>query len=249
MGDLNQNKTTGGGSPSSNRPINLLPRLLFAAVFVLSFLKSIGVNIVDILAPNLSAFVGDKNNSVNQIFVKFGWGWTVTVTLTNALVLQVVSGRIQWKWLLGLFVQLLMSTAVWWILTSLFEVIEGLTVSCSNPNITDVVECRQHNFTWEGFDISGHTFLLMFSILVLVQELPDVSEYPSVDCHFWRVSLISLTSFFICALIALWIVMLLVTSLYYHVFWHKIVGALFAWSGWLFVYSLAERLCFYTDLN
>jgi hypothetical protein len=247
-------KRTKAGESSFTIVLSALPKMkkqmmiLFAVVFM-SAMKSMGLNIIiDILTPGLSETVRDKNNIINQIFVRFGWGCTVTITLINASV-QFVAGSIQWKRLLGRFVRLLLATVVWWISTSLFEVIESWTMSCSSPNITDMAECQQQEFTWEGFDISGHTFLLMFSILVLCEELSDVSEYTNRDCYFWQVSIISILSFFVFALKVIWGIMLIVTSLFYHVFWHKIVGALFALSGWFLVYSLSERLSLYTGLN
>lgn len=112
---------------------------------------------------------------------------------------------------------------------------------------------------WKSFDISGHTFLLIYCTMCITEELKvfrgwgDLKEllsrsddYPSglspgelqmakslyerYDKNV-RILFVALT-----VLVLIWDFMLLVTQLFYHKFAHKLIGALMAIGCWLATY-------------
>ncbi|XP_062518624.1 acyl-coenzyme A diphosphatase FITM2-like [Corticium candelabrum] len=223
------------------------PIFLFAIVIFFSLFRSLGVNIIDaVSSPEVSEFLGNKKNILNRIIVTGGWAWTLAFVSINAFVMVILSRQGRWRQLVDAFVRLFVATAVWWILTSLFEYIEFLTGSCSDESVGEVIACKRGGLQWIGFDISGHTFLLMFCVLVVRMEQLNHFHSLSLGCQLWQVFLVSIMSYLSFVLLVVYTFMLVVTSSYFHVFWHKAFGAMFAWLGWLFVYLLANRLRYLT---
>lgn len=161
----------------------------------------------------------DKRNPLNQWFVKIGWFWT------NALVAPLLFLTIKADDRESVFkalIRIFLSSLLWWTSTSLFQFIDTAT----------------------GFDISGHTFLLIFSNLIISSELklvnslkssnakkqsqPDGDGFVSEDAEH-RLFIVK-GSLFI--LSALWDFMLLQTALFYHTLIQKLIAAIWAVASW-----------------
>ncbi len=119
-------------------------------------------------------------------------------------------------------------------------------------------ECLSNGNKWtHGFDTSGHTFLLIFSNLILIEEcavmigwepfghqlfeerhrferLQTVHEQWELYTKYslpLRVIFIAIT-----ILTLIWDFMLLQTSMFYHTMFQKLVAALWAFFAWFFTY-------------
>lgn len=115
-------------------------------------------------------YFANPNNAINQWLVKLGWFWTCSVVggfmyLTTA---TYSCGKI--SVVRNSFIRLAIATAVWFSLTSLFEMIEYKTGLCDMTKYRRRDSCLAHGHYWKGFDISGHCFLLIFSNLVIIEE-------------------------------------------------------------------------------
>jgi hypothetical protein len=159
----------------------------------------------------------------------------------------------------------------WYILTHLsfigiFHQVYLKTGECrgSSTRALGFWECKKAGGRWDGFDISGHCFLLIHASLMLIEEMRvrklfpkafdgKVSREPpknekgssATDKTFKNGTSLKaiegiLLSFMVFLLI-LWYVMLVATSLYFHSWMEKFVGVVFGMAFWMGTYVVAYK--------
>lgn len=159
-----------------------------------------------------------KTNILNQWFVKLGWFWTSVLTLP--LMFATIKTHDKETVSRAIF-RLILSTLLWYTSVNFFQYVDTAT----------------------GFDISGHTFLMMFSNLIIASEL-ELSRKMSADNKKTdskikpkaggtnleeQIPMIQ-TLLFVLSLI--WDFMLLQTALYYHTIVQKAIAAVWAIASW-----------------
>ena len=156
----------------------------------------------------------DKRNILNMWFVKIGWFWTSTLMLP--LVFASIKTDNKQNVSLAIF-RVILSTLLWYLSVNLFQFIDDMT----------------------GFDISGHTFLLTFSNLLItsemrhsekLDELVNVKTDTAISAHHIRLPLMLLSS--------LWDFMLLQTALFYHTILQKSIALVWAIGSWYLVHTI-----------
>lgn len=184
----------------------------------------------------------NKSNILNQWFVKLGWFWTII----SLIPLQFSSLQDHDKEGLSRSIfKVVLSSILWYISVNIFQFIDDKT----------------------GFDISGHTFLLIFSNLILCHELYVAKERKvsalqnnqvkqaktSNDSKSTSIStclpilanipLIANKSFFEVAnyqvifISALWDFMLIQTALFYHTLIQKVIALVWAVASWYLLHN------------
>lgn len=153
----------------------------------------------------------DKGNILNQMFVKLGWFWTLAL-LAPLMLAPVKSSDKQA--VSQEILKLATSTVIWYTSVNLFQYVDDVT----------------------GYDISGHTFLLIFSNLLIASELRNSRDRfeKSVEID----SKARLLQLFPLVLSLLWDFMLLQTALYYHTIVQKAVAAIWAFGAWFIMQRL-----------
>lgn len=162
----------------------------------------------------------DKRNVLNQWFVKNGWGWT-SLAITPLIFKNIEAG--DKEAVSRTIFRLIISTFLWYVSVNLFQYIDTTT----------------------GFDISGHTFLLMFSNLMITSEL-KLSNVTLKHSQFstktniiqGQDSGVMLIKIFVSTLSFLWDFMLLQTALYYHTILQKAIAAVWAIGSWYILHQL-----------
>ena len=102
--------------------------------------------------------------------------------------------------------------------------------------------CYKAGFTWTGFDVSGHCFLLTFSNLFILEEVARESKDVAVksegagDRKREVEEVLSLDLALLCLLMLVWDVMLVCTSLYFHSTLEKVLGWVCGLGAWYFLY-------------
>uniref|UniRef100_A0A6G1SP81 Fat storage-inducing transmembrane protein 2 n=1 Tax=Aceria tosichella TaxID=561515 RepID=A0A6G1SP81_9ACAR len=152
----------------------------------------------------------DKRNILNQWFVKLGWFWTTALMLPLMFANIRIDDRLSVSKAVFRFI---LSTILWYFSTNFFQLIDDLI----------------------AFDISGHTFILVYSNLLIASELRLSDEQKSGD----SMQHVRLTSLL---LTALWDFMLIQTALYYHTVLQKTIAAFWAIGSWYLLHVL-----FYED--
>ena len=177
---------------------------------------------------------GMRNPVSPQIGSKFNYviksqGWLITVF--SYLLLQRNKN-------IASIVQGLLYTTNWYVFTRLFNLTHYLTKSCIQDGISiqsSKAECIKAGLEWyDGFDISGHTFLLTFAIMLLHSSLRQSEGAFSFSLVFGRL--------FSCVYIVFCIFMLSITALYYHTLPQKVVAALCSVSSFWFLKINIQKL-------
>ncbi|KAJ9598677.1 hypothetical protein L9F63_010626 [Diploptera punctata] len=85
------------------------------------------------------------------------------------------------------------ATVAWFLWTNIFIFIDEITGECSpspNGNLSQYQDlrnkypirklCLKNKFYWHGFDISGHSFLLIYSCLILMEEANAIIGWKNI---------------------------------------------------------------------
>ncbi|KAI1722668.1 inositol phospholipid synthesis and fat-storage-inducing TM domain-containing protein [Ditylenchus destructor] len=216
----------------------------FCAIVLLSYIAAI-------LPPSKSSYFVQKHNILNQYGTKLGWFWTSILLIpfmwwTSSLHYESMS-----KAFCALS-RYAIATFLWYFCTGIFMHVEQQTSGCS-----DSYECNGSDQCCTGkratgFDISGHTFLLLYSILIINEEvssfrnwpkaprttpmhIPNVGEYNAYKkttkyIRYLFVGLFCLHLF--------WDLQLVITVLFYHELLHKVFAAAIAVLCWASTYRL-----------
>lgn len=156
----------------------------------------------------------NKGNILNLWFVKLGWFWTCVLLLPYMFAGIRVDDRKNVT--LAIF-RVSLSTLLWYISVNFFQFIDDST----------------------GFDISGHTFLLIYSSLLLTSEI-ELGEKLTENIQSQSDGVVSTQSLKLSIIIvrSLWEFMLLQTTLYYHTFLQKIIALVWSVCSWYLVHKL-----------
>ncbi|KAK3518972.1 hypothetical protein QTP70_016205 [Hemibagrus guttatus] len=211
-----------------------LPLFFFAVSLVGSLLKDLDV------VPN--SYFSSRRNLLNVYFVKVSWGWNLVllipfIYLSNSQnsSLIVVSKRLA---------SLLVATAIWYSCTEIFFYIENVTGACYESDDMQTIlegfgtkmECKNAGNNWYGFDISGHSFILSYSTLLIVEEMVPML-YLVQDCQN-RPKILDALYLALTAITFIWVWMFACTSVYFHNLIQKILGTGFGVLGWYVTYKV-----------
>jgi len=194
-------------------------------------------------------FFANIKNPLNQYFVKYAWGWTL-FPLSTLLLLYSLSrqGTMLNPKSVPIWCRLFICTTVWYSFAQvLFPYVEEATGVCEVSKLTTRRECRKEGFSWRGFDISGHCFLLTWNNLVIIEETKLVllglgkskKKHPMLDVPIASIHIL------LCMLMLLWELMMFCTSLYFHTTMEKVLGTVCAIIPWLFLYRVVPTILKY----
>ncbi|XP_026730465.1 FIT family protein CG10671 [Trichoplusia ni] len=152
---------------------NLKIAIYLGALFLLSI-------VADVLTFPKTYFAR-SDNVFNQYFVKIGWFWTLFMTIPYVSITSYITccGR---RSLIatGHLSRLLVATAFWYLWTTVFNVIETNYGRCNNKIYDNKIACLQNSHFWNGFDLSGHCFILIYSSLVMIEEAKAINGWERI---------------------------------------------------------------------
>lgn len=128
------------------------------------------ISLIGDTMPVPKSYFSRSDNFLNQCFVKFGWGWTLSVTIPFLLLTSYTTCCGKRDRVLKHLVRLGVATASWFFWTKLFEYIENNYGKCSVKGDYSKKECLALGQYWYSFHISGHAFILVYSSLILIEE-------------------------------------------------------------------------------
>ncbi|KAJ8713506.1 hypothetical protein PYW07_013876 [Mythimna separata] len=152
---------------------NLKIAVYLGALFLLSI-------VADVLTFPKTYF-SRSDNVFNQYFVKIGWFWTLFMTVPYVLLTSYTTccGKRRTVAIAHLS-RLIVATGFWYMWTSVFNSIETSYGRCNNKQYESKILCLQKGHFWNGFDISGHCFILIYSSLVLIEEAKAINGWEKI---------------------------------------------------------------------
>ena len=123
------------------------------------------------------SYFSDKRNVFNQYFVKLGWGWTLTLVATYVALSSWVYCSGRWLAVRRHLMRLIVATVQWYVCVTAFRQIENAMGMCTDSKHNDRNECLKNGKGWLGFDISGHVFLLIHSLLTISEEVKTFKDW------------------------------------------------------------------------
>ncbi|QLQ80936.1 hypothetical protein HG537_0E02910 [Torulaspora globosa] len=141
------------------------------------------------------------------------------------------------------------------VLMVIFCFIDGIFIltggSCLRAaNTYSAEKCRASGGQWVGgFDISGHFCFLVNISMILWLELSQYWKYVEQEAVMVPNSrLIKASLIMTVSVLAIWIAMLMITSIYYHTVLEKVLGCLMGYTCVIVMYWLIPRSSFCNKL-
>lgn len=131
------------------------------------------VSLIADYIPMPRSYFSRSDNALNQWFVKWGWGWLLVVTVPWITLTAHTLACGRRPLLIKHLCRMVVATFAWAAWIRLFHYIEtnhGRCLQTKDATLQTKANCLQAGKFWSGFDISGHTFILIYSNLILAEE-------------------------------------------------------------------------------
>lgn len=263
------------------------------AIFTIIIFGGILADFAPVVCRALMPIRTSKDSILNQYFVKIGWFWTILLTcpfigMTSAVMsgfmtkdeaisrsrnpdpVRVKTPADRLKTVVShLFsrnmCRMIINTIVWYYTIYFFVSIERTYGSCTGTTTSSPEVCVKSGGRWNGFDISGHTFLLLFSTLLMLEEISVMVGWEPFGHHlnaqnqqfvkslkigssrqfllFDKFALaIRINFILITILTVIWQFMLIQTILFYHTMIQKAIAGIWATLCWTLLYKFFYRI-------
>ncbi|CAI2305995.1 unnamed protein product [Caenorhabditis sp. 36 PRJEB53466] len=196
-------------------------------------------------------YLVQKHSILNQYGVKMGWFWTLVIVGPFIWFSSRAHNRRDRDQPIVDICRLGVATALWYISVQLFHRVHAATSSCDKGRRLTRAQCSEKEGVWTpGYDISGHCFLMLYSILIMTEEAVAFRNYQQVTDAVHQMdgdreqhdSFTRLIQYFFVGMLVLhgfWFKQLIISVLYYHLFIEEIMGALVAVGCWFVTYRIA----------
>lgn len=139
------------------------------------------ISLIGDFTPFPKTYFARSDNFFNVFFVKMGWAWTLAVCVPYAVLTSRVlcCGNTE-RLLKQHLLRIVIATTFWFVWTKSFNLIESMYGRCNVRNFNSKSACLKAGHFWNGFDISGHAFILIYSSLVLIEEARSINGWDSI---------------------------------------------------------------------
>lgn len=142
------------------------------------------ISLIGDFAPFPRTYFARSDNVFNVYFVKLGWAWTLAVCVPYLVMTsRVLSAGDTNRMLIHHVPRIAIATAVWFVYTKSFNYIENVYGRCNVRGLDTKPACLKGGHFWNGFDISGHIFILMYSSLMLIEEARPIVGWEHIKEH------------------------------------------------------------------
>lgn len=153
--------------------VNLKVALYLGSLFLVSLIGD--------FVPFPRSYFSRSDNLFNVYFVKIGWFWTLLFSVPYLALSSytICCGDIK-RLYRNHFPRIAIATMFWYGWTKFFNVIETTFGRCSTRGFETKSTCLKAGHLWQGFDISGHAFILIYSSLVLIEEARPIVNWEAI---------------------------------------------------------------------
>lgn len=181
-------------------------------------------------------YFSQTNNVLNQVFAKRAWMWNLML-LVPFICITSWEKPDRKKLVIVQFSRLVAATVCWYICTNTFDLILTWFGHCDEEDLPRKVCIRSGNI-WEGYDISGHCFILIYSSLILSSEA-QLFKAKNFQNQTYKIKTYLFMA--VALLQTLWDLSLVCTSIYFHTVSEKVFGASFAVASWFLTYEYVTK--------
>ncbi|VDN51405.1 unnamed protein product [Dracunculus medinensis] len=194
----------------------------------------------------LKSVLFEKDYFLNKYGVKLGWFWTCSF-ICPFLYYATLVHKQNCKNIALHLSRIMISTSLWYFCTNGFVAVEHMSAYCYGAKTSSRSDCASCGGKWvPGFDISGHCFLLIYSILIICEEvgkfLPRFELFKMVSLAFRSLPFFvvkkKMATEKMAASYEIADFELMVSVIYYHRISHKVLGTLVAIFCWFITYRL-----------
>uniref|UniRef100_A0A1B6CYR3 FIT family protein n=1 Tax=Clastoptera arizonana TaxID=38151 RepID=A0A1B6CYR3_9HEMI len=154
---------------------NLKVCIYLLSLFIISLLA-------DVL-PFPKTYFSHKDNIFNQYFVKMAWGWTLLLSVPFVMLTSTTYCCGNKDRIVKHMIRLAVATISWFLWVKFFSFVEGIIGRCNAKGdlLKTKSTCAEKGYHWQGFDISGHAFILIYSTLVLIEEARAIIGWEGIN--------------------------------------------------------------------
>lgn len=139
------------------------------------------VSLICDFAPIPKSYMSRSDNIFNSYFVKYAWGWNLVFLIPfAALTTYVYCCGNKDKIIKTHAPRILIATCAWYFWTNFFNFIESSFGKCNAKSLSSKQACLKAGYFWNGLDISGHSFILIYGSLVLIEECRCIMNWESI---------------------------------------------------------------------
>ena len=155
---------------------NLKVALYLGSLFLISLIGD--------FIPYPRTYFARSDNLFNVYFVKLGWFWTLLLSSPFMFMTSytLCCGNAQ-RFLKHHFPRIVIATFFWFTWTKTFNFIENAYGRCNARHYDSKSSCLKAGHFWNGFDISGHVFILIYSSLVMIEEARPIVGWEYIKEH------------------------------------------------------------------
>lgn len=154
---------------------NLKVAIYLGALFLVSLLAD------SVRVPKV--YLSRSDNIFNQYFVKFAWGWNLLILVPYVALTSYVycCGQVQ-RIFKHHILRISIATFFWWFWTTCFNIIEANYGKCNirGTEFNTKQSCLKSGYYWNGFDLSGHCFILIYGSLVMIEEARSMINWETI---------------------------------------------------------------------
>lgn len=126
-------------------------------------------------------YLSRSDNIFNKYFVKYAWGWNLILLVPFMLFTSYIYCCGQVKRIAKHHLpRLAIATSFWYFWTTLFNYIEASYGKCQIKQYSSKESCLKAGHVWNGFDTSGHSFILIYGSLLLIEEARSMINWDSI---------------------------------------------------------------------
>lgn len=139
------------------------------------------VSLIADVIPIPKMYLSRSDNIFNKYLVKFAWAWNLLLLIPFILFTSLIycCGKVQMI-VKHHLLRIGIATFFWWFWTTLFNYIEASYGKCGNLNYFTKGKCLQAGHLWNGFDLSGHSFILIYGSLLIIEETRSIQNWDGI---------------------------------------------------------------------
>ncbi|XP_065212154.1 acyl-coenzyme A diphosphatase FITM2-like [Planococcus citri] len=161
-------------------PISFL-NASYVAIFYMFYASTLSIVFTYVHLPD--SYFNQNDNHLNVYFMKYSYIYATGLLLPFVCVLHYVLNYASCKKSMFAFLRVFIFAFINYCIGEEFNILGFFFGACDMYSyyINDKVQCIKNGYQWTKLDISGHVFHILYSILVIYEELSFLRNWRSIE--------------------------------------------------------------------